>query len=445
MKSLAVSVFWPTWEWLTNPSLRYVMASYALALSIRDNLKARRLIKSPWYQRRWGHRFQLTGDQNAKIRYETDKTGFRFATSVGGAVTGEGGDRIIVDDPHNVMEAHSDAIREATLEWWDQVMSTRLNDPKTGVQVVIMQRVHERDLAGHILAQGGWHHLCLPAEYEPRVQVEGGLEAAPAPAARPQPHDACPIAADPRREPGELLWPARYGAAELAELKTRLGSYGAAGQLQQRPSPATGGIFLRHWWRFYTKLPDLFDEMIQSWDCAFKDLKASDRVAGHVWGRLGADCYLIDRVSTQLSFTQTVDAVVTMTKKWPKAMAKLVEDKANGPAVIDTLKHKIPGLIPIEPEGGKLDRAHAVSPMMEAGNVYLPSPQLAPWVQEFIEICAAFPFGATDDDVDAMTQALRRLGRHQAYDYRSVAKRAGLGSPEGDDDGRRGFRPRGAY
>lgn len=389
-KSLLVSVFWPVWEWTTHPERRWLYSSYALSLSIRDSLKCRRLIESPWFQKRWGHVFALTNDQNAKIRFDNDKTGYRIATSVGGAVTGEGGDRVIVDDPANVNDASSDLMRQRTIEWWDQAMSTRLNDPKTGVKVIVMQRVHQDDLSGHVLAQGGYEHLKLSAEYEGTKTVTSiGWE-------------------DPRTEPGELLWPERFGADEIANLKRAMGPYAAAGQLQQRPSPLEGGLFKREWWKFYRELPAL-DEMIQSWDMAFKDTAGSDFVAGHVWGKSGADRYFVGRFHQRVDFVDTVKAVEAMSERYPTTRAKLVEDKANGPAVISTLRHKISGLLPITPEGGKLARANAVVPAIAAGNVYLPHPDTAPWVSEFIEECAQFPNGAHDDDVDAMTQALLHL------------------------------------
>lgn len=391
MKSLAVSVFWPTWEWLTHPERRWLFASYALSLSIRDSLKCRRIIEHPRYQARWGHIFHLTSDQNVKARFENNRTGYRIATSVGGAATGEGGDRIVCDDPHAVQEAESEAKRTATLEWWDQVMATRGNDPKTVAKVIVMQRVHEADLSGHVLEQGGYEHLCLPAEYEPRTYVTGiGWS-------------------DPRTEAGALLWPERFGATELADLKRALGSYAAAGQLQQRPAPAEGGILKRGWWQFYREPPAQFDELIQSWDMAFKDTKASAYVVGQVWGRKGADKYLLDQTRDKMDFPTTLQAVRTLSAKWPAAMAKLVEDKANGSAVIATLQHELSGLIAVNPEGGKEARAHAVSPQIEAGNVYLPDPTTAPWVHDFIEECAAFPNGAYADQVDTTTQALLRL------------------------------------
>jgi len=402
MKSLAVSVFWPCWEWITHPERRWLFCSYAAGLAIRDSVKCRRMVESPWYRRRWLDRFVLTSDQNEKSRFENDKSCYRSAIGVGGAATGEGGDRVVVDDPHNVREAESEIVRQGVLDWWDQVMSTRLNDPKSGAMVIVMQRVHESDLAGHVLQQGGYEELKLPAEYEGSQQVTSiGWR-------------------DPRTEPGELLWPQRFGQEEVEALKRTMGSYAAAGQLQQRPSPAEGGILKRHWWKFYREAPRQFREVIQSWDCAFKDTRTSDFVVGQVWGRQGADKYLLDQVRGRMDCPATIQAVKRLSEKWPQAQAKLVEDKANGPAVIATLKHEIVGLIAVNPEGGKEVRAHAVSPQIEAGNVYLPDPTIAPWIGGFIDECAAFPNGAYDDQVDAMSQALVRLGARRALDFQRI-------------------------
>ena len=419
MKSLLVSVFWPCWEWIRCPQRRWLFSSYGASLSIRDSVKCRRLIESPWYQANWSDRFSLTGDQNAKARFENDRTGYRLSTSVGGAATGEGGDRIICDDPHNVQEAESDAVRKATLDWWDVVMSTRLNNPKTAAKVIVMQRCHQQDLSGHVLEQGGWEYLCMPAEYEAGARASAiGWN-------------------DPREHPGELLWPERFGLREIADLKRSLGSYAAAGQLQQRPSPAEGGILKRHWWRYWkpahldlppvqirmpdgtllsvhaVPLPDSFDVQAQSWDCAFKDLVTSDYVVGQTWGTLNADRFLLDQRRDRLNMPATVEAIRAMSNKWPRAASKWIEDKANGPAIIQALQHEVSGLIAVNPQGGKIARAQAVSPQCESGNVYLPHPAIAPWVEGFIEECAAFPNAAHDDQVDAMTQALTKLQKHK--------------------------------
>lgn len=417
MKSLAVSVFWLCWEWIRSPERRWLFSSYAETLSLRDSVQCRRLLQSPWYRKNWGDRFVLTSDQNEKRRFENSKSGYRIASSVGGSNTGEGGDRIVVDDPHNVNDAESDLVRQGAIAWWDTVMSTRMNDPKTGAKVIVMQRVHERDLGGHVLEQGGYEHLCLPAEYEGsrKTTVIGW--------------------SDPRQQTGELLCPERFGRAEIEELKRRLGSYAAAAQLQQRPSPAEGGLIKRHWWRFWqprgaalppvmvkhpdgtvgavmpTVLPEFFDETLQSWDCAFKDLKSSDYVVGQVWARKSADRFLLDQDRRQMDCPATMEAIRNLTAKWPRARAKLIEDKANGSAVVQMLRHELPGMLPVEPEGGKIARVSAVSPQIESGNVYLPHPAIAPWVEGFIEECAAFPHGRHDDQVDAMSQALLRLTR----------------------------------
>ena len=363
MKSLLVSVLWPAWEWTRWPERRWLYSSYGAQLSMRDSVKCRRLIESPWYRARWGHVFTLTGDQNAKTRFDNNRSGYRLSTSVGGAVTGEGGDRIVCDDPHNVADVASDTTRKTAIEWWDIAMSTRVNDPKTSAMVIVMQRCHQRDLSGHLLEKGNFEHLCLPAEYEGPGRVTSiGFS-------------------DPRTEHGELLWPGQFGRTEIEELKINLGSYGAAGQLQQRPSPAGGGIFKRHWFRYFqprgmnlppveVRLPDgtlmsiqaheapfHVEEQIQSWDCAFKDLDTSDYVVGQLWGRLGPRFLLGDQFRGRTDCPGTVKAVRAMTDKWPATMAVLIEDKANGSAVIQMLSHEIPGLIPVNPQGGKVGRA----------------------------------------------------------------------------------------
>ena len=212
MKSISVSVALPAWTWTLEPSKKFLFASYALSLSIRDSVKCRRLIESPWYKSYFGEMFELTSDQNQKQRFENDKTGIRLATSVDGALTGEGGDIILVDDPHNVREAESGTVREGVLDWWNQAMQTRLNDPKNGAFVIIMQRVHENDLTGHILANeyDEWEHLCLPARYEPN---------------HPTPVKSSLGFVDPRKEEGELLWAERIDEKTITNLEVALGSY----------------------------------------------------------------------------------------------------------------------------------------------------------------------------------------------------------------------------
>lgn len=234
MKSISVSVMWPTWSWIDRPSSRWIFASYSQSLSTKHSVDRRTIIQSDWYRSHWGDLYNLTSDQNVKTEYQNDKRGVMVATSVGGTATGKGGDFIIVDDPHNPKEAQSDIQREAAITFFDQTLSTRLDNKKTGAIVVVMQRLHERDLSGHILERGGYEHLCLPAEAEKRTVIR------------------MPVSLkEIIREERGLLWPEREGPQEIAGQKISLGSYGYAGQYQQRPSPAEGGILKRYWWRFW--------------------------------------------------------------------------------------------------------------------------------------------------------------------------------------------------
>jgi predicted phage terminase large subunit-like protein len=428
MKSLTAAVFWPCWEWLDRAHTRWLYASYAERLSLRDSVKCRRLIQSKGGMeqgtifQRLGYQgvlallddepWALTGDQNAKEKYETTRTGMRLATSVGGVATGEGGDRIVVDDPLNAEQARSDTERENANRWWDETMTTRFNNEAASA-VIVMQRLHEQDLTGHLIEKGGWTHLCLPAEYEPSH-----------PFVWPD---------DPRTTEGELLEPVRLGEVRLLELARDLGSYGYAGQMQQRPAPAEGGMFKRHWWGRWTPegLPPMWEKQVTTWDMRFSDSEESTTsyVVGQVWGIDGADRYLLGQIRARLSFTDTLKAVIALANWAPAARAKLVEKKANGAAVIDTLKAKVPGLIGIEPEGGKDVRAAAVEPLVEAGNVHLPQAEFIPCpdgyeptaTSEFIDETAVFPNGAHDDQVDAMTQVLNwlanRIGEVRTESY----------------------------
>ena len=421
MKSLTVSVFWPTWTWIDSPQSRWLFASYADRMSIRDSLKCRNVIRSNWYQERFGDSFQLLDDQNQKTRFDNDQTGFRLATSVTGAATGEGGDFIVIDDPLKAQGALSDVARVGVNDWWDQTMSTRLNDPDTGCRVIIMQRLHEQDLVGHILDKmeiggPGYEHLMLPAEFEPQRKcfTSIGFE-------------------DPRTEPNELLWPERFSRETVDDLKVSLGPYSAAAQLQQRAAPMGGGLFKIEWFKFWVprgvtlpqhhtalddgsihfheqvEIPGRFDSETQSWDFAFKGKNTSDFVAGHVYGKKSADVFLIDRVHERMNIVQTMDAIIALSASHPRALRKLMEDKANGPAIMQILKRKVPGMIPVQVEADKPARARAAVPYMAGGNVYFPHPLVFPWVLPMIQELLDFPFGKYDDDVDSFSQYIQQI------------------------------------
>jgi predicted phage terminase large subunit-like protein len=310
-----------------------------------------------------------------------DRRGRYRAAGVGGGITGEPADILIIDDPiKDFAEAVSDTTRNSVYDWLTSTALTRLQEG--GGVIIMATRWHQDDPIGRLLQTqpDRWKLINFPAIAEQDEE---------------------------HRRIGEPLSVERFSLETLLKKKSEMSAYQWGALYQQHPSPLGGGIFKREDWRYYRQLPDKFDELVQSWDCAFKDKQTSDFVVGQVWGVKGADKFLLDQVRGHLSFTETVNALRSISLKWPKAHAKFVEDKANGTAVIEMLKHEIPGIIAVEPNGGKEARAHAVSCEVEAHNVYLPEGQ--PWVHDFIEECAAFPNGAHDDQVDAMTQALNQI------------------------------------
>lgn len=438
LKSIEVGQMFPTWDWIDTPSRRFIGGAYKGSLSMRDAVASRRIIDSPWYQGNWGclcgplgvpHKvtedgtplckaFRWQGDQNAKTLYENDRGGRRQAVSMVPGPLGEGADILMADDPNNPEEIGNLSAFEKVIEAWNQVWLGRLNDPKKGAIIVVMQRRHEKDLSGHVLEEGGYVHLCIPTEYEnpPRVSVTviGWV--------------------DPRTEPGELMQPDRVGPIEVIAKKKR-GAFIWASQEQQRPAPAEGLIFKTKHWRFWyptgttppdpwrTSMPDgsshlhqqmelpvRFDAELDSWDMAFKDEKTSSYVVGQAWARLQAMKFLLEQERDKMTFTESVQAVVRLRNRRPHSTV-LIEDKANGPAIIDVVKKHVERVIAIQPDGSKEARAHAVTDDCEAGDVYLPHPALFPWVQEYILELAQFPKGEYNDQVDATTQALRRFQR----------------------------------
>lgn len=419
-KSMLVSVLWPAWVWAKKPQWRALFASYELGLVTRDAVKCRDLMRSEWYER-WFRgtnspfeccpSWSFADDQDQKTYFSNTAGGFRVALSVGGKGTGYRGDALIIDDPMKADDAHSKLARETVIRWKTETMSSRFNDPKKASEVLIMQRLHEDDLSGYLLKQGGWQHLRLPSEFE-----------------RHQGSKTYTIKnkkfwSDPRFREGELLFPQKFPREVLDELKSGrgMGSYAYAGQHQQRPVPAEGGLIKRAWFNRRWVLPGEalpdgvearhvptnFDNYTCWVDAAFKKTSDSDRVAIGVFGSKGADQYLLELVWAQMGFVDTVKALLDVRARWPKMSGIYIEDKANGSAIIDTLKGKLPGIIPINPDGGKEARVASASPFIEAGNLWLP--YSAPWVEDFITEACAFPKAPHDDAIDMTAYALLAL------------------------------------
>lgn len=399
-KSEIVSRMFPAYAFGRYPDISIIGTSYSADLANRNNRDVQRIIESDNYHRVFPDTTLSgkTGRNTGNINYSrtsdlfeiVNHTGLYRSAGVGGGITGMGGNCLLIDDPiKDRAEADSPTYRNKVYDWYTSTLYTRLA-PGGGI-ILIQTRWHEDDLAGRLIAAMNkgegekWEIVTYPAIAT---------------------HD------EEFRKEGEALHPERYPLAQLENIREVIGSRDWASLYQQSPTPAGGTIVKEEWLKTYTQLPNNFEQLIQSWDMTFKGADTSDYVVGQVWGRRGADCYLIDQCRGKWGFTETLEKVIEVSKKYPKALRKLVEDKANGPAVIDVLKHSVQGIIPVTPDGSKTARLYAVTPMMEAGNVYIPAPEIAPWVREYREELLMFPAGAHDDQVDATTQALRDLQQH---------------------------------
>jgi predicted phage terminase large subunit-like protein len=289
--------------------------------------------------------------------------------------------------------ANSATEREASIAFFKNTLQTRLNDPKKGAITIIMQRLHENDLTGYVLSEElGYQHLCLPAEAPEKTIVHFPI-----------------TGKEIIREEGDILNPERYDKETLADLKKSMGTVQYAGQFQQTPAPAEGVIFKREWLGNFYKMAPSMNMLIQTWDQPFTKSEGSAKCAGIVMGRAGSQIYLFDVVNDKMEFTESVASMRTLSAKWPKARAKVVENKANGPALVSLLKKEIPGLVEFNPKGSKEERALSITPYFEAGNIFFPDPATHPWVHDLVNDLLIFPKGTYKDTVDALVQGVLYL------------------------------------
>lgn len=432
MKSLLTDVFWPAWEAgpMNLPHLRYVAFAYAAGLTERDNGKFRDLLMSPEYLEMWGQCFTLRKIGETKVT--NDHTGSKLATSVGGIGTGERGDRVIVDDPHNVKEGESELIRNETVRWFRESLSNRLNDMEKSAIVVIMQRVHEADVSGTILnGEMGYDHLMIPMEYEEgrHCSTSIGWE-------------------DPRTEDGELAWPARFPAHVVASLKNQLGPYAYAAQYQQAPAPRGGGIFKQEWWQLWDP-PDgkwpRFEYLVASLDSAFTTKEENDPSGFTVWGlfhdETGQPRVMLVKAwrkhlemhgeTVERGQNETTAAYLKRARplwglvEWVAESCRfrsgngeiigtvdrlLIEAKASGITAAQEMQRLYGNdgwVTQLEPvKGDKVARAHAVVPSFSQGLVFAPDRE---WADLVIDEMKMFPKGRYKDLTDSATQALKHL------------------------------------
>lgn len=426
MKSILANILWHPWEWATKPWLRYITGSYADDLAEDFSGKARSVIEHPWFQDRWS--LQMRADLNQKGDFANVEGGRRMTTSPTGGVTGRHADRIVIDDPLKPMEIASDSAIEKVNKWYDGTLATRAADATTVAEVIIMQRLHENDLAAHVLPYADWEIICLPERYDPKHPfVWPG---------------------DERTQEGELLWPARVGERENRVRAMKLGQHQAAGQLQQMPSAREGDLLKRKDWRYFDrktldKNPASFQfpRVITSWDTAFKDKTSSDYVVGQVWGVKGADRFFLRAIREQMALGATKRAMLEfeawIRQVWPTAaVVHVIEKSANGTEIIEELQREITGVVAWPASVDKVLRAQAAQPTLESNNCFLPGaanaqqtdydPGRTPsWVQAFVEECSQFNRGANDDQVDAWSQAMNYLNS-------TTYAEGGFYVPEGD-------------
>ena len=296
----------------------------------------------------------------------------------------------IIDDPiKSATEALSATTKEKIWNWYQSVFMNRAS--KNSGQIIMATSWAQDDLSGRLIQQFSGNDRLKVLRFPAINSIdEPGY--------------------NPELPQGALV-PELHPIEQLLELKAGQSDYWWSALYQQSPKALGGNVFKESGIRYYypKEMPAKFDKIIASWDCTFKDTDGTDFVVGQVWGKYGADSYLLDQIRARMSFTKTVEAVAFLKEKWPSIREILIEDKANGPAVIDSLKSVVPGIIPVEPEGSKLARAHAVTSFWEAGNIHIQHPAVCPWTKELIDELTAFPAAAHDDQVDALSQALRRL------------------------------------
>ena len=382
-KSRLTSELFPTWYLGRNPDRYIIAATYGQELADDFGRRVRDQMRDPIFRELFPA-CSLRDDSQAISRLQTTKNGAYFSVGVGSTITGRGAHLLLIDDPiKGQEEADSATLRRKQQEWFTSVAYTRLMPG--GAIVIIMTRWHEDDLAGWLIkdhGHEGWDVVSLPAIAEDEDLVG--------------------------RQPGEALWPECYPLESLEQIQKAVGSRVWTSLYQQHTVPAGGGLLKRDWFRFYDTLPTM-DTVIQSWDATFKNTKDSDFVVGQVWGQSGANRYLLDQVRARMDFPETLRAIQALSSKWPQAHTKLIEDKANGPAIIATLRDHLPGIVPVNPVSSKEARLSGVSPYIESGNVYLPQLSEAPWIDTFLDEAASFPYARHDDQVDAMVHALTRL------------------------------------
>jgi predicted phage terminase large subunit-like protein len=408
-KSTMFSVALPAWVWTFMPTSRWLCASYSLDLAMRDNSNCRYLIASEWYQSLFGNTVQVKVDQDAKGFFENTRRGYRICTSVGSkGGTGKRGTHLLIDDSNDSKATQFDL--EETIRWYGRTWMSRLNDIENGAMICVGQRMHQRDLTGHLLDLGGWEHLCLPTEYEPSRKCHTSLGWS-----------------DPRTVEGELLWPQKFTPGIVHDLKRSMGSTVFAAQYQQLPMPAGGGQFQKKWFRYFSteddyytlETPEGVKRILRSkcWTFATIDLAVSlkqtaDYTVIGIWAVTPErDLLLVDRLRERLDNPEQQKQIALWYRRYNPDYLK-VESVAYQLSLVQQLRLQGLPVKEYRPVRDKVSRATTASVYYEAGKVY--HPKHASWLSEWEEEMLMFPLGTHDDQVDVCSQACEELGMPQA-------------------------------
>lgn len=395
LKSVSVSVAFVAWVLGHDPSARFICVSYSSDLAAKHSRDCRRVMESVWYKKLFP-RTRLNPKKNTETEFETTRGGGRLATSVGGTLTGRGGNYIILDDPMKPEEAASASARKKVLEWYSSTLYSRLDNKRTGVIILVSQRLHEDDLSGHLLDTGTWDHLCLPA-----------IAVAP---------QTIPIGPNRTyiRVPDDVLHPEREPLESLIELRRQLGESKFSAQYQQAPVPPEGALIKAEWFKYFdpTTLDRRDGMIVQSWDTASKSGELHDYSVCTTWcfKRQEKTSYLLDVFRDRLDYPELKRKAIELARQW-KVNYLFIEDKGSGTQLLQELKRELsPGetrLRPCVPVGDKIVRMSNETAKIEAGKVLFPS--TAPWLAEFVDELRAFPEGKHDDQVDSLSQYLKSM------------------------------------
>ena len=426
MKTLLVSVFFPCWLALHRPTIKIASVSYSKDLSLQINRQRREIINSEWFKLHFGDMVKIKDGMDRQDMFELESLGMMYATSIDGTFTGKGADLIILDDIQKPADMHSDANRMEAIRFLKETLPTRLNNQKTGVIINIQQRLHFQDVTGYILEalMSLYDFVKIPLEAEENMVFKGKLSGRVW-----------------RMRKGDILWPERMGHQEVENLRLQLGSMAFAAQQQQNPTPEGGSILTKSWFKWYDESPHQviqnlretnFDQfrscqIIFSWDMNFKVSKDSDYI-GCVIGlhnTTNDSVYILGHMKERLKFTSLLSRIMAMHDAWTQyelPIYHIVEEKANGSAVLDVMREKVAGFIPYDPGNqDKVTRMKLVTPYIESGNVYMPRDEsVAPWALDMLNDLLKFPFLEHDDIPDAFSQLLTRVfvGRKKKKIYK---------------------------